>query len=192
MGTALVTRNEYKTYIGINGTEQDSSIDSLVSKISELVKNYCRRTFVDYVNEIKTEYFNGDIQRIYLQEYPVIQVLSVENSVDYGQNYTDLVEYTDYALDKETDSIVTLSSTLKFPYYINGYKVNYYGGYEVVPEDLKLAIFDLITYYLKNDAVIKNLRVPTTQVMQLEYGPNATNFPSHIARVLNLYKSSWD
>ena len=192
MGTALVTRNEYKTYIGINGTEQDSSIDSLISKISELVKSYCRRTFVDYVNEIKTEYFNGDIQRIYLQEYPVIQVLSVENSTDYGQNYTDLVEYTDYALDKETDSIVTLSSTLKFPYYINGYKVNYYGGYEVLPEDLKLAVFDLITYYLKNDAVVKNLRVPTTQIMTLEYGPNATNFPSHIARVLNLYKASWD
>jgi len=191
MGKALVTRNEYKTYIGINGTEQDSTIDSLITKISELVKNYCRRTFVDYVDEIKTEYFNGDIQRVYLQEYPVIQVLSVELSTNYGQDYEDLVEFTDYALDKESDSIVALSS-IKFPYYINGYKVNYYGGFEAIPEDLKLAIFDLITYYLKNDAVIKNLRVPTTQVMQLEYGPNATNFPSHIARVLNLYKASWE
>lgn len=192
MAKALVTRNEYKEYIGINGTEQDDTIDSLIIKVSELVKSYCRRTFIDYVDDIKTEYFNGGVQRIYLAEYPVIIVLSVEQSIDYGQNYTELTEFTDYALDKETDSLVTLSSTEKFTYYINGYKVNYFGGYETIPEDLKLAIFDLISYYLKNDAVIKNLRVPTTQVMQLEYGPTATNFPSHIARVLNLYKSSWD
>lgn len=192
MGTALITKAEYKAYVGINGTEQDATIDSLIPKVSELVKSYCRRTFVDYITDIKTEYFNGGIQRIYLQEYPVIMVLSVEQSIDYGQNYTDLVEFTDYALDKESDSIVTLSTTGEFTYYINGYKVNYYGGYETLPEDLKLAIFDLITYYMKNDSVVKNLRVPTTQVMQLEYGPNATNFPSHIARVLNLYKASWE
>ena len=192
MAKALVTRKEYKDYIGINGTEQDDTIDSLIVSVSELVKSYCRRTFVDYVDDIRTEYFNGGLQRVYLAEYPVIQLLSVEQSIDYGQSYTELTEFTDYALDKETDSLVTLDSTEKFPYYINGYIVSYFGGYETIPEDLKLAIFDLISYYLKNDAVVKNLRVPTTQVMQLEYGPAATNFPSHIARVLNLYKSSWD
>lgn len=189
MGLSLVTKAEYKAYVGINGESQDSSIDSLIPKVSELVKNYCRRTFVDYVNEAKVETFNGGSKFI-LKEDPVISIVGVEYSTDYGQNYTDLVEYTDFVYNIEDNSIIPISLT-EFTNYINGYKVSYYAGYEVLPEDLKLAVFDLITYYMKNDAVTKNLRIPTTQVMQLEYVSKG-EFPSHIARVLNLYKASWD
>jgi len=192
MGLALVTKKEYKDYIGINGTNQDGEIDALVPRVSDLVKNYCRRTFIDYVDDAKIDYFNGGLLRYYPQEYPLIQLISVETSTDYGANYTEMTEYTDYIFDYETQSLYSLSSTGVFPPLINGYKFTYYAGYETVPEDLKLAIFDMITYYLKNESVVKNLRIPTTQIMQLEYGPMVTNFPPHIARVLNLYKSSWD
>jgi hypothetical protein len=192
MGLDLITKSEYKDYIGIKGDTQDSEIDSLIPTVSSLVKNYCRRTFVDHVNDAKVETFNGGtaMKKFLLHETPVISIVGVETSTDYGQNYTDMVEYTDYVYDTTNECLVYLPGD-EFPELINGYKVSYYAGYEFIPEDLKLAIFDLITFYLKNDGVVKNLRVPTTQVMQLEY-VSATNFPSNIARVLNLHKASWD
>jgi hypothetical protein len=190
MGLSLVTKAEYKAYVGIKGEDQDASIDSLIPKTSELIKNYCRRTFVDYVNDAKIETFNGGATKLLLKEDPVISIVGVGYSTDYGQNYTDLVEFTDYVYNVEENSIVPISAT-EFAYAVNGYQVSYYAGYEVLPEDLKLAVFDLITFYIKNDAVVKNLRIPTTQVMQMEF-VSSGQFPSHIARVLNLYKSSWD
>lgn len=191
MAKDLVTRAQYKAYLGITGDSQNSEIDSLIPRISALVKAYCRRSFIDYVDDAKVEKFNGDTDRFMLQEYPVLQVISVEYSEDYGQTYTDLVEYTDYVWDTNDDSIVSIASTT-FPKLINGYVVSYYCGFETLPTDLTLAIFDLITYYLKNDAVTHNVRMPFSgNTLQLEY-VRADTFPSHISRVLNLYKASWD
>ena len=53
MGLNLVTRAEYKAYVGITNDSQDKIIDALIPRVSELVKNYCRRTFVDYINDAK-------------------------------------------------------------------------------------------------------------------------------------------
>lgn len=190
MGLDLVTKNEYKTYVGITSNNQDAQVSSLISKASDLVKNYCRCSFIDYVNDAKVEIFNGGNKFFLLKEEPVIQLKGVEVSTDYGQNYTDMVEFTDYVLDLTNNSVVYIPGDY-FPIYTNGYQVTYTAGYETLPEDLKLAVFDLVTFYIKNDAVTHNLRIPTTQVMQLEY-TSASSFPSHIARVLNLYKTSWD
>lgn len=191
MGKNLITRNEYKAYAGINGTAQDSIIDALIPRVSQLVKNYCRRTFVDYVDDARIDTFNGGNPKFYLKEYPVISVVGVEYSSDYGQNYTDLVEYTDYVWNVEEDAIEYLPVDTDFPKLINGYRVSYYAGYEVIPDDLKLAVFDLLTYYMKSDSISHTTRTPSSSTMQLEYITSAT-FPVHIARVLNLYRASWD
>lgn len=191
MGKNLITKNEYKAYAGINGTAQDAIIDALIPRVSELVKNYCRRTFVDYVEDARIDTFNGGYNKFYLKEYPVLSVIGIEYSTDYGQNYTDLVEYTDYIWNVEEDAIEYILSEDGFPKKINGYRVSYYAGYEAIPEDLKLAVFDLLTYYMKSDSISHTTRTPSSSTMQLEYITSAT-FPVHIARVLNLYRASWD
>lgn len=191
MANDLITRAEYKAYTGITGNAQDAAIDVVIPRISELIKNFCRRRFNDYVDEAKVETFNGNIDRFYMREYPVISVISLETSDDYGQNYTDMVEYTDFVWNVEDDSILTLNSDGVFPSKPNGYKVSYYAGFDPLPEDIKLAAFDLTSYYLKNEAVTHLVRSPSSSIMQLEYITTAT-FPVHIARVLNLYKASWD
>ena len=99
MGANLITKAEYKTYAGITSTNQDAEIDLLIPKVSELVKTYCRRTFVDYYNEVRTEVFAGGYGSIILKETPVVQVLSVQISTDYGQNYSDLTEFVDWVKD---------------------------------------------------------------------------------------------
>lgn len=192
----LITLEEYKAYAGISSTNQDSEIEVLIPIVSKFVKTYCRSGLVDYVNDAKIEYSNGGNTEILLSEYPIISVLGVEYSEDYGQTTTDLVEYTDYVLDLENNKILPLpvSSTdnpTVFPRLINGYKISYYAGYETLPEDLKVAVFDLVTYYLKNDGSVHSPKAPGTNSVQIEY-ITSTSLPAHIARVLNLYKLSWD
>lgn len=191
MAKDLITLAEFKAYTGITGNAQDAAINVVIPRISELIKNFCRRRFIDYVDEAKVETFNGGIDKVYLREYPVLSVVGVETSDDYGQNYTDMIEYTDYVWNIEDDSILTLDGSGSFPKKPNGYRVAYYAGYDPLPEDIKLAAFDLTSYYLKNEAVTHLVRSPSSSIMQLEYITTAT-FPVHIARVLNLYKASWD
>ena len=184
MVTDLITTTEYKAYIGIASTNQDATIKLLIPKVSALTKSICRRTFNDYVSDAKTEVFKGGTL-LPLWEYPVLSVSSVEYSADFGKTYTALTEFTDWALDTEEGTIVPLLST-EFPNTVNGYKVTYTAGFETIPEDLKIAVMDLVTYYLKNDMAVKSQRDSGSNTVQIEYITKNT-LPSHIARVFDLY-----
>lgn len=190
MASNLVTLNEYKTYVGIVSPTQDDAITTIITKVSQLVKSVCRRSFVDWVDEIKTEIFSGG-ESFTLQEFPVIAIASVEYSSDYGATYTSLVEYTDWVLDRQTEQIRSISANGVFDYSINGYRVTYTGGYESIPEDLKLAVLDLVTYYLKNDSAIHSNKAPGTNAVQIEY-ISTSSLPAHIKRVLDLYMSNYN
>jgi hypothetical protein len=187
MGANLITKAEYKTYAGITSTNQDAEIDLLIPRVSELVKTYCRRTFVDYYNEVKTEMFAGGYGSLLLKETPVVQVLSVQKSTDYGQNYSDLTEFVDWV--QNADHIICINPR-GFEPLINGYLVSYFAGYETVPQDLRLALLDLITYYRKNDAAIHSTKAPGTNAVQIEY-ISTTSLPAHIKRVLDLYVADY-
>ena len=184
MGKNLVTKAEYKTYAGISSPNQDAEIDVLIPKVSQLVKTYCRTSFVDNVDDVKIEVFKGGVSNLYLKEFPVLTVASVEYSADYGQSYTELIEFTDWVFDSSTTAIV--SPITIFPTALNGYKVSYTCGYEVLPEDLKLAVLDLVTYYRKNDGAIHSSKAPGTNTVQIEY-VSTTTLPAHIRRVLDQY-----
>jgi len=191
MGLDLVTLAEYKTYVGISSTNQDAEIRSLIPKVSQLIKNLCRRTLVDNVNDSKTEIFSGGKGgNLYLREYPLIAIQSFEYSEDYGATYTELIEFKDFAVDYEDGSLVNIASN-NWSKMINGYKVTYTAGYEVIPEDLKLAVFDTITYYLRHDTAVHSNRNVGSNTVQIEYITNVS-LPAHITRVLNLYIGSFD
>lgn len=185
MGKNLVTRAEYKAYAGITSPNQDAEIDLLIPKASQLVKSYCRTSFVDNVDDPKVEQFGGEgYDRYYLKEYPVIQVLDVETSDDYGQSWTSLAEFQDWAYSPDLQAVIRLGST--WTPKTNGYKITYTCGYEQVPEDLKLAVMDLVTYYRRNDSAVHNSKVSSSGNVQIEY-LKAASLPAHIRRVLDLY-----
>jgi hypothetical protein len=188
-GTSLITRSEYKAYTGITSTNQDVEIDAIIPKVSDLVKNYCRRSFIDYATSAKTETFNGGTDKYYLKEYPLITLLSLEYSSDYGQNYTELTEFVDFVPNIAEDSIDSITPG-GFAYAINGYSVTYTAGYNTVPGDLKLAVMDLVTYYRKNDGAIHSTKAPGTNAVQIEY-ISTTTLPAHIRRVLDLYVADY-
>ncbi len=188
MALNLITRQEYKTYAGIKSSNYDGEIDALIPRVSQLVKSYCRRTFVDYLDENKIEVFDGAVDRFILQETPVVQILSVEQSTDYGQNYTVLLEFTDWIL--KGDSVFCVNSQRLWPELFAGYRVTYTAGYETKPQDLQLAVMDLVTYYRQNDAAVHSTKAPGTNSVQIEY-ISTTSLPAHIKRVLDFYVADY-
>lgn len=189
MALNLTTRAEYKTHAGIKSTNYDDEIDALIPRVSDFVKNYCRRSFVDYylTTSPKVEYFNGGFNSLILKETPVNTIVSLEKSTDYGQNYTALTQYTDWV--KDGDMIISLQS-YGFEERLRGYKVTYTAGYNDVPFDLELAVMDLISYYRKNDGAVHVNRDITPNVTQIQY-VQSTSLPAHIKRVLDQYMADY-
>ncbi len=184
----LITLADVKNFAGINSPNSDAIISDLIPKASAIVRNYCNRNFIDYWSTPKVEYQSGGFPSIFLQESPIRAVANIEYSSDYGQNYSSLVEYTDYAFNMETDSIDVLFIDC-FPKTVNGYRVTYTAGYASVPDDLKQATIDTVMYYMKSDMAVKSTRSPGSSATQVEYIVNAT-LPSHIRRVLDTYRLS--
>lgn len=183
MALNLVTKAEYKVYAGINSTNSDAIIDTLIPKVSQFVKNYCRRTFVDWVDQALVEVHKGGGPFLMPLETPLIDVQDISFSSDYGQTYTSLVEFTDWVQDGDLIYPVSVSS---FPAIIRGYQITYTAGYDDVPDDLRLAVMDLITYYKSNDGAVNALKHVNTTSMQIEYITD-TALPSHIKRIIDYY-----
>jgi hypothetical protein len=192
----LVTLEEYKDAEGISNPKEDLRINALLPSVSQLVKTYCGNSIIDYYSTNKTETFNIDWNThiIQLTESPVNTIVSVEERPSYQDDYVTLTTANyDYYFDPTTDSILRTNSSGGYSSWRKGVasaRVVYTAGYENTPDDLKLAVFDLITYYLKDEykerrtlggASIQN-QTSTTQ-------RDNVAFPDHIKRVLDLYKN---
>lgn len=187
MGANLVTKAEYKAYAGLTNPNHDAEIDSLVPKVSAFVKTYCGRTFVDYLDDPKVEHFNGGNKSLILSESPVVQVRKVEFSSDYGRTYVPIEKFVDWVQDGD---YIFATSPSGFAEKLRAYRVTYTAGYEEFPQELKLAIMDMITYYRRNDGAIHSPKAPGTNSVQIEY-ISTTSLPAHIRRVLDLYRSDY-
>ena len=98
----------------------------------------------------------------------------------------------EYALDTVTDCVyrTTSSGYKNWPIGIETVKVVYTAGYSAIPGDLKLAVLDLITYYLKDEHKMRQSIAGASLQNQGSSGQtNNVGFPDHIKRVLDLYKN---
>ena len=197
----LITLQHYKDFAGLTGVTMDARINVIVDSVSQLVKNYCGTSIIDDYSSAKTEYFDildARTTRVMLDEGPIRTVTSVSERESQADSYITLItENSDssgkyeYIVDSMTDSIIRTSENIDkaFPKGRKAVKVVYTAGYSSCPEDLKLAIFDLVKYYLKDErkermtiagATIEN---PVSTSIR-----NNTGFPDHIKRVLDMYK----
>jgi hypothetical protein len=186
----LVTVNQYKSYRGISGNTEDTKLNIIVPSVSNLVKNYCGKSFVDHYTTNKVEYFSMKWPQntVFLSEIPILQVVSVEEfeSEEEGSSYTTL-SAAQYTVDSNLDAVYRIEGGRRqdFPQGINSVRVTYKGGFATIPLDLRLAVTDLITYYLKEEwKPEKNQGVFTIRNDSAE-----ANFPDHINRVLDLYRN---
>ena len=197
----LITLQQYKDFSGLTGVTMDARINVIVDSVSQLVKNYCGTSIIDDYSSAKTEYFDikdSSTTRVMLDEGPVNTVTSVSERESQADSYVTLItENSDssgkyeYIVDSMTDSIIRTNEEVdkSFPKGRKAVKVVYTAGYSATPEDLKLAIFDLVKYYLKDQrkermsiagASVEN---PVSTTLR-----NNIGFPDHIKRILDMYK----
>ena len=192
----LVTLEEYKDAENINTTKDDTRLSALVVSVSQLVKTYCANSIIDFYSTNKTETFNIDWNShiVQLTESPIVEVSLVQERDSYQESYTTLTTTAhEYFIDEKTDSIIRTNSgnTYKnWPRGAGAVKVVYKAGYASTPADLKLAIFDLVTYYHKDEH--KQRQTIAGASIQNQTSTSQRNnvaFPDHIKRVLDLYKN---
>jgi hypothetical protein len=172
-----------------------------VPAISQAVKTYCGTSFVDYYSTDKTEYF--DIQDSYtnailVDESPLVSVSLVAERSGQSDSYTTLITGNsdssgkyEYVVDTDRDTIFRTTATADkaFPKGRAAVKVTYRSGYASTPEDLKLACFDLVKYYLKDERK-ERLAIAGASIQNNVSTSLRENigFPDHIKRILDFYK----
>ena len=197
----LVTLREYKDFAGLTGVSEDAKLNVIIPSISQAVKTYCGTSIVDYYSTDKVEYFditNDMTYQIMVDESPLVSVSQVQERDSQSGTYTTLISENsdssgkyEYVVDTERDLITRTTSTgdKMFPKGRKAVKVTYRAGYASTPADLKLACFDLVKYYLKDERKA-SLTIAGAQVRN----PVSTtirdniDFPDHIKRILDYYK----
>ena len=192
----LITVQEYKNAEGLASQKDDQRLDIIVPQVSDLAKKYCGTSFVDYYSSDKTEEISvSDIftSTIIVSESPLVSVTSVKERASYEAAYETLaISDYEYYVDTAADAIVrtTKSGTKKsFPQGLGSVQIAYKAGYSATPKDLKLALFDLVTYYLKDEHKERRSIAGASLQNQGTSGMrDNTDFPDHIKRVLDLHR----
>ena len=202
--TDLITLDDFKLLEGINSTANDDKFESLITRVSQLVRTYCNNDFDTYATGVGyTELF--DIQWsthvVQLKKSPVISISSVHERIGQSTAYTELfsdgagspAEYSWY-LDKVTDSIFRTNEDGSYKYFPQGVgavKAVYLAGYTIVPSDLQLGISDLVEYYHKDEwKERQSIGSASREGAGASAIKNDPGFPDHIRRILDLYRTS--
>ncbi len=184
----LISLNDYKELEGVTNTQHDARTELVIDSVSQLVKTYCGNSIIDFYSSNKVEPVTVKYSTDFIQltESPVNTIVSVKERDDVSSAYTTLTT-AEFELEKDTDTLYRISSasTKHWPQGINAVEVTYTAGYTTTPADLKLAVADLVTHYLKGEH--KERRTISGATIQNQKSDIA--FPDHIKRVLDLYKT---
>ena len=192
----LITVQEYKNAEGILNQKEDSRLDIIVPQVSDLAKKYCGTSFIDFFSSSKVEefsIFDNATHTLVVTESPLVAVSSVQERTTYADAYETLsTSDYEYYVDTNADAIIRTDNNGRKKAFAQGVasvKITYTAGFSATPRDLKLALFDLVTYYLKDEHKERRTIAGATLQNQGTSGiRNNTDFPDHIKRVLDLYR----
>lgn len=190
----LIELSEFKDYKGFTQTNDDTKLNVIISSVNSFVKQYCGRSFVDYISTSKVEFFKGDeVSAAFLTETPIIAVSEVAISSDCGVTYVPLTVAEDYYIDTEQDAVKTVDDLSFTLYKVNcsgiSCRVTYTGGYVVLPEDLRLACLDLVEYYFEEQYTPRqNMSNTSVENIGSRITIQTNKLPPHIARILDQYR----
>ena len=192
----LITVNEYKDAEGLRGEKDDDRLSVMVPLVSDLVKKYCGISFVDfyYTDKVETFTINDNYtSTITMSESPLVTVDTVKERPDYGSPYVTLTTGNyEYYVDVESDAVVRTNESgnpISWKKGVGSVQITYNAGYSTCPSDLKLALFDLVNYYMKDEHKERRSLGNAQMSNQGTSGiKSSTDFPDHIKRVLDLYR----
>lgn len=210
---ALVDLSEIKIYLNINGNKYDNSLAMYANVASAAIESYCGRSFESaYVIELH----DGGRPSIFVNRPPINNVNSVAQYD--GTQYVPLIgpsavtgelpntvanasAVAQYTWDTDTGEIVRnptidsglfildYQSPLAFNNYKKGVKIEYNGGYDVIPNDIKMAAIDYVKILHKNEQGTSTISFQGESKENINLA--ISGFPPHIKRILNFYRISW-
>ena len=197
----LVTLQQYKDFAGLKGVGEDAKINVILPAISQAVKTYCGTSFIDFYSNDKTEFFDildTSTTAVMVDESPLVSVSQVQERENQSSSYVTLITENsngsgkyEYIVDTALDMVrrTTATSDKAFPKGRKAVKVVYRSGYASTPSDLRLACFDLIKYYLKDERK-SGMTISGAQIRNEVSTSLRENigFPDHIKRILDFYK----
>jgi len=200
----LITLDDYKLLEGVSSTQYDEKFETLITSVSKLVRTYCNNEFDAYATSPGvTEVFDiqWDSYVVQLKHSPVISITNVYERIGQAESYTELfsagagspAEYSWY-LDSVSDSVFRTyenGSYKNWPKGVGSVKVTYLAGYSTIPQDLKLAVADIVTYYHKDEwKERQSIGSATREGAGSSAIRNDPGFPDHIRRVLDMYRTA--
>lgn len=130
---AIVTTDEFKTWMGITVNDHNAIIELIVNSVTDWIESYCDRRIKARSGDI-TETWNGDGTITYYVEHPPINgditSLTVENHPGIDPTDTNEVR-VESAIGKITLLMDTFGS--EWP---QNCEIEYNGGYTTVPSDI--------------------------------------------------------
>lgn len=189
--TDLITLAEYKTLVGMTSEKEDATLTALIGSVSSLVRAYCNTSFTDFATIAKVQTFNipNQITRtLFLKETPLIEMVSVMERESYTSDYTILTS-EDYYYNEDLEAIVRMYGGVQKSWSVGPAAVvaTYKAGYADLPEDLKLAVVAMVTYYFKEQYKESSQNIGSTSI--INNVPTKLDMPGHIKRVLSLYRN---
>jgi hypothetical protein len=139
---ALTTLDKVKEYLGIDNTDSDAELTTLIAYSDAVIKKYLGRNIEEIAITDETHETLRFQSDVYLREYPV----------NTGETFTitfdgDAIDSTAYELDSELGVIYfeTYNGSFERGIPVNTFgvsktklKVSYTGGYDPVPDDIVL------------------------------------------------------
>lgn len=205
----LVTLDEVKEYMGIETSDYDDLLNSLIDRMESFVQTYCQRSFAEAE---RTEYYDGMIYNdgtLILNNWPVSAVASLYDDTardfpaDSQIEADDFVVYEDGGvLQLLIDNSVEYASgssrtSAGFQVGRQNIKITYTSGYatDEVPEDLKGAIIELVSgkFNVRGQEGVKSERLGRWSrtfgtAQQQQFGIGAVPVTASITEVLDRYK----
>ncbi len=210
---ALVTIQEIKDYLQITSdvsVTTDANLGSLANYASAVIEGYCGREFA---SQLVTEIHDGGRTSVFVNRLPInnvnlvaeyngVQYVPLQGPVTFTGERSNTVgnsnAVVEYVVDPEIGQVsrdVSFNSGFPnldinyppiFKNYAGAVKIEYNGGYDETPQDIKLAALDYIKLLYKQD---QGNRAMTFQgETKQKYPLTESDFPPHIKRILDFYR----
>lgn len=149
LGDDYLTRDELKTYMGLEGTDQDSNVDEAISSASREIERHCHRQFNDAGSASVRRYVATQCHSIAVDDFwdDTGFVLEIDVNGDGTWTTVDANDYQLTPLDRIRDGLpwvywkIEMVGQTSLPVRRKAsVRVTARWGWEAVPSDVKQAV----------------------------------------------------
>ncbi len=138
----FITKIEVETYARITTGSENTLLDLLISKASEIINSFCGRKLES--TEYEELYQGNGGYELMLDHFPLISVTALSLNIDKeNKTYSDVQDAVNLLLKKKVGIIELYNNVFSLNKLWNIY-IKYTAGYTTIPEDIKLICLDMV------------------------------------------------